>query len=365
MGEPITVSEYEAAARDTLTASAFDYYASGANDELALRNNRDAFDRISLAYRVLVDVSTRDPSTQVLGASLRSPVFVSPTAFHKMAHPDGELATVRAAGRAGTVMVLSSLSNTDVEDVVAAATGPVWFQLYVYKDRNATAALVQRAVDAGCKAIVLTVDAPLLGQRERDVRNRFHLPEGLSVKNMLPAGYGTVGEQPTESGLAAYFAQLIDPSLCWDDIAWLRSLSSLPLLIKGIVRPDDARRAVETGADGIVVSNHGGRQLDTSIATIDALGPIVDAVGDAVDVLVDGGIRRGTDVVKALGMGAKAVGVGRPVLWGLAANGEAGVLGVLELLRRELDLAMALCGAPSLATLTRDLLAPPSSCATK
>ncbi|MBL4689417.1 MAG: alpha-hydroxy-acid oxidizing protein [Nannocystaceae bacterium] len=356
MAELINVADYQKLARERLHAHAFDYYASGANDGMTLRETRRAYDRIELAYRVLVDVATRDQQTQVLGTAIDTPLFVSPTAFHKMAHPDGELATVRAAGAAGTIMVLSSLSNTDVEAVVAAASGPVWFQLYVYRDREATAALVQRAVDAGCEAIVLTVDAPQLGQREADVRNRFHLPTGLSVKNMLPAGYGAVGETPQESGLAAYFASLIDPSLNWSDIAWLRSLSSLPLLIKGIVRADDARRAVQAGAEGIVVSNHGGRQLDTSIATIDALGPIARAVGEEIEVLVDGGIRRGTDIVKALALGAKAVGIGRPVLWGLAVDGEGGVAGVLALLRRELDLAMALCGAPNLAALTPDLL---------
>jgi 4-hydroxymandelate oxidase len=274
-----------------------------------------------------------------------------------MAHPDGELATVRAAGAAGTIMILSSLSNTDVEDVCAAATGPVWFQLYVYRDRAATEGLVRRAEAAGCDAIVLTVDAPLLGRRERDVRNRFHLPDGLTVKNMLPAGYGEVPMQADpESGLAAYFASLIDPSLDWDDVAWLRETTKLPLVLKGIVRADDAARAVRVGAAAIVVSNHGGRQLDTSVATIDALPAIAEAVAGRVDVLVDGGVRRGTDVVKALALGAKAVCVGRPVLWGLAVGGQGGVEHVLALLRDELDLAMALCGAPTVEAITPDLV---------
>ena len=354
---PINVLEYEALARERLDGAAFDYYVSGAHDEITLANNRSAFSRISLAYRVLVDVSERSMATSVLGMPVSMPLLVAPTAFHRMACAEGELATVRAAGAAGTIMILSSLSNTDVEDVVAAASGPVFFQLYVYRDRAATEALVQRAEAAGCKALVLTVDAPQLGTRERDVRNRFHLPEGLEVRNMLPAGYGYVVEQAAESGLAAYFASLIDPSLSWDDIAWLRSLTELPLLVKGVVRADDALRAVEHGAAGIVVSNHGGRQLDTSVATIDALAPIAEAVDGRAEILIDGGFRRGTDIVKALALGATAACIGRPILWGLATAGQAGAEHVLELLRAELDLAMALCGAPTVAELTDDLIA--------
>ena len=354
--EPINLLEYEAHAQQRLERNAFDYYVSGAHDELTLRDNRVAYDRRRLAYRVLVDVSERDPKTTVLGHPISLPVMIAPTAFHRMAHPDGECATVRAAGAAGTVMILSSLSNTPVEEVVAAATGPVWFQLYVYRDRKATEGLVRRAEAAGCKALVLTVDAPQLGRRERDVRNRFHLPEGLSVANMLPAGYGAVDEPPAESGLAAYFAGLIDPSLTWDDIAWLRELTELPLLLKGVVRADDAARAAEAGVAGIVVSNHGGRQLDTSIATIDALPSIVDAVAGRAEIVLDGGIRRGTDVIKAVALGAKAVCVGRPVLWGLAVDGQAGVERVLGILREEIDLAMALCGTPNVDSMTRDLV---------
>ncbi|MEM6994906.1 MAG: alpha-hydroxy acid oxidase [Myxococcota bacterium] len=357
MERPINLLDYEAAAKAALSGSAFDYYVSGALDERTLRDNRAAYDRIALAYRVLVDVAERDMKTTVLGTPVALPVLFSPTAFHGMACPDGELATVAAAGAQGTIMILSSLSNTNVEDVVAAATGPVWFQLYVYRDRAATEALVRRAEAAGCEAIVLTVDAPLLGRRERDVRNRFHLPDGLSVKNMLAAGYGSVAQPEAESGLAAYFASLIDPSLNWADIAWLRSLTALPLVLKGIVRGDDGARAVEAGAAAIVVSNHGGRQLDTSVATIDALPEVAAAVDGRIEILIDGGIRRGTDVLKAVGLGARAVCLGRPVLWGLATEGRAGAEHVLQLLRDELDLAMALCGTPTLADVTRDLIA--------
>ncbi|HZF11995.1 MAG TPA: alpha-hydroxy acid oxidase [Thermoanaerobaculia bacterium] len=357
--DPINIFELETVAREKLTREAYDYYASGAHDEVTLRDNRAAYDRLSLAYRVMVDVSRRDLRTTVLGQPVAMPILVAPTAFHQLADPEGERATVRAAGAAGTVMILSTLSNTPLEEVVAAASGPVWFQLYIYKDRKTTEGLVRRAEAAGCRALVLTVDAPLLGRRERDVRNRFRLPPGIFVANVLPAGYGEVPSALGDSGLAAYVASLLDPALSWRDVAWLQSITQLPVLVKGIVRPDDACRAAEAGAAGIVVSNHGGRQLDTSPATIDVLPEIVDALaarGHRIEILVDGGVRRGTDVVKALALGARAVLVGRAVLWGLSYNGEAGVAYALKLLRDELDLAMALVGTPTVADITRDLV---------
>ena len=358
--EPVNLFELEALAREKLSRESFDYYASGAQDEVTLRENRAAYDRLSLAYRVLVDVSRRDLTTTVLGQPVAMPVLVAPAAFQRLAHPEGELGTVRAAGAAGTVMILSTLSNTPLEEVVAAATGPVWFQLYVYRDRQATEGLVRRAELAGCRAIVLTVDAPVIGRRERDVRNRFHLPPGLSAANLLPVGYGDLPPDAIDSGLAAYVSALIDPSLSWRDIAWLRSITRLPLVIKGIVRPDDALRAAEAGAAAVIVSNHGGRQLDTAPATIEVLPEIAEALrGTPVEVFVDGGVRRGTDIVKALALGAQAVLVGRPVLWGLAIGGEAGVTAALGLLRNELDLAMALAGAPTVADITRDLVRAP------
>lgn len=356
-GGALNTRELEQLARERLTSLAFDYYASGAHDEHTLRDNVDAWARVPLHYRVLVDVSARDTTTTVLGQHVAMPILVAPTAFHKLACPEGELATVRAASRAGTVMVLSSLSNTRVEDVCAAATGPVWFQLYVYRDRAATAALVARAEAAGARALVLTVDAPLLGRRERDVRNRFHLPPGLSVENMSAEGHGVVELQKAESGLAAYVAEKLDPSLQWKDVAWLRSITRLPVLVKGLVRPDDALRAIDHGASGIVVSNHGGRQLDGAPATASVLGSIADAVQGRIEVLVDGGVRRGADVLRALALGARAVLVGRPVLWGLAVSGADGVASVLERLRDELRQAAALAGAASLAEITRDLVA--------
>ncbi len=353
----MSLLDLERLALERLPPLARDYYASGADDELTLRDNRAAFDRLPLHYRVLVDVAARDLSTTVLGQPVAMPVLVAPTAFHRLAHPLGELATARAAAAAGTVMILSTLSNTAVEEVVAASSGPVWFQLYVYRDRGVTEALVRRVEAAGCRALVLTVDAPVLGRRERDARNRFQLPPGLSIENMLPAGLGDLPPGAQDSGLAAYFASMIDPSLSWRDLDWLRGITRLPVLIKGLVRPDDARRAAAAGVAGVVVSNHGGRQLDTAPATIDVVARIADAVGDRLEVLMDGGVRRGTDVVKALALGARAVLLGRPILWGLALDGEAGVAQVLATLREELDRAMALCGCPTVAAIGRDLVA--------
>jgi 4-hydroxymandelate oxidase len=356
--EPLNLRDLEQLARKRLPQMAWDYYASGADDEIALHRNVSAYSEIALHYRVLVDVATRSLETTVLGQRVAMPILVAPTAFHKLAHEDGELASVRAAGDAGTTFILSTLSNTAIESVIAAASSPVWFQLYVYKDRGATEALVRRVEAAGARALVLTVDAPYLGRRERDVKNRFALPADLGIENLHAAGYARLPAASGDSGLAAYVADLLDPSLTWSAIEWLRSLTQLPILVKGIVRADDAARAVEHGAAGVVVSNHGGRQLDASPATISVLPRVVDAVAGRGEVYVDGGIRRGADVIKALALGARAVLVGRPVLWGLAAGGREGVATALGILRRELDLAMALCGCPDVASITRDLIAP-------
>jgi 4-hydroxymandelate oxidase len=355
--DPINLRDFERIAAERLPQLAWDYYRSGACDEITLARNEQAFCEIALRYRVLVDVSRRDPSVTLLGRKLELPVLIAPTAFHKLAHPDGELASARAAGEAGTTFVLSTLSNTPVEQVVAACAGDVWFQLYVYRDRGATAALVERVRAAGCKALVLTADAPLLGRRERDERNAFALPPGLAIENAHGERERGLPARAAESGLARYFAELLDPALTWNDVDWLCGIAGMPLLIKGIVRADDALRAIEHGAAGVIVSNHGGRQLDTALATIEALPAVAGAISGRLPILLDGGIRRGTDVIKALALGASAVLLGRPVLWGLAAGGQQGVARVLGLLRAELDLAMALCGAPTRADITRDLIA--------
>lgn len=353
--------DYEAQAVNRLSPMAWDYYASGAWDEVTLRENRAAFERIRLRPRMLVDVSQRDLSVKLFGRSLSMPILVAPMAFQCLAHPDGELATAEAAARLGTAMVLSTLSTKSMEDVATYAAQEIfgkagqWFQLYVHRDRGLTKALVERADDAGFTALCLTVDAPMLGQRERDRRNRFTLPAEMELANLTTLEDLDIPQRHQESGLFAYFMEQINPALTWQDLEWLQSLSSLPLVVKGVLRGDDALRAVEYGAKGIIVSNHGGRQLDGAIATIDALEEVVQAVNGQADVLVDGGIRRGTDVLKALALGAKAVLVGRPVLWGLAVAGAAGVQQVLELLRDELDLAMALSGCPNLQAIDASL----------
>jgi len=346
--EPANLRDFEALARGRLPESVFGYYAGGAGDETTLAENEAAWRRVALQPRVLVDVAERSTATRVLGADVSMPVLVAPMAFQRLAHPDGELATARAARAAGTVMCLSSLSTTPMEEVVAAASpSPVWFQLYVFRDHAVTESLVRRAETAGCRALVVTMDAPLLGRRERDVRSGFGLPDGMFVANLVGFGRGELPPHARGSGLAAYFEQQLDTSLAWEDVEWLRGLTELPVLLKGVLRSDDARRAVDAGAAGVIVSNHGGRQLDGAVATAAALPSIVEAVGARGEVLVDGGIRRGVDVVRAMALGARAVLLGRPVLWGLGAGGEAGVARVLELLRAEIDLALALCGCRS------------------
>ena len=353
----VNLADYEARAREVLSGPVLDYYDGGANDEITLAQNTAAFGRVPLFFRVLRGTDVRDTTTTVLGFPISMPILAAPVALLGMAHAEGDAAAARATTAAGSIFVLSTLSSTPVEQVVEAASGPVWFQLYVSQDRGVCEALVRRVEAAGCSALEVTVDAPLLGRRERDVRNAFALPEGLWAPNL----YGDpsrVPEATRESPLAVAFATSIDPGLTWEDLAWLRSVTALPVIVKGIVRADDARRAADEGAAGIVVSNHGGRQLDTSPATIDALAAIADAVGDSVEVLLDGGVRRGTDVIKALALGARAVQIGRPILWGLASEGASGVAGVFGILHQELDLAMALCGCRSIADITRDLVEP-------
>ncbi|HVE79906.1 MAG TPA: alpha-hydroxy acid oxidase [Gemmatimonadaceae bacterium] len=347
--------EAEALARSRLPRDTYDYFAGGANDEVTLRENEAAWGRVALRYRVLTGAGPRDLSTTVLGQPVALPVLIAPTAYQRLAHPEGELATARAADAAGTVMVLSTLATTAVEVVRSATRQPLWFQLYIYRDRGATSALVERAEAAGCDALVLTVDAPVLGRRERDVRNRFHLPMGVDVGHAVGTG---LHAPPTtdDSRIAQHFAEQMDDALSWRDVEWLRGMTQLPVVVKGVVRGDDARLAAYHGAAAVVVSNHGGRQLDTAVATARALPEVVDALAGRCEVLVDGGVRRGTDVVKALAYGARAVMLGRPVLWGLAAGGEAGVRRVLSLLGEELDRALALCGCATPARVGRDLL---------
>ena len=353
----LNLLEIEAIAQGRMPKMFFEYFVSGAADEVTLRENRRVFDQLTLYPRVLQDVSSRDLSTVILGRKISFPVIIAPMAFQKLAHVEGELGIMGAADAMETIYCLSTLSTTSLEDVAIASDKSHWFQLYVFRDRGLTRELVERAERAGYGALVLTVDAPLLGRRERDVRNGFRLPDGLSASNLLGAEKGDVTSLHGNSALFEYIASQCDPSLSWSDLEWLRSITTLPIIVKGVLRTDDAERAVSHGAQGIVVSNHGGRQLDTAPAAISVLPRIVEAIADSrVEILVDGGFRRGTDVIKALALGAKAVMLGRPALWALAANGRQGVLDALSLLRDEIELSMALCGCSSLDNIGRDLL---------
>jgi 4-hydroxymandelate oxidase len=352
VNDSLTLDDFEQTARELLPQMVFDYYAGGAGDEWTLRENRRAFDRWVIRPRVLIDASQPDLRTTVLGQPLPFPILLAPTAFQRMAHDDGELATARAAASLGALMVVSTIATVSLEDIAETDVAR-WFQLYVLKDRDLTAELVKRADAAGYSALVLTVDAPFLGRRLRDERNRFTLPPGVSLANLAGAGLPV----SAGSGLSSFFLDRHDPTLNWESVGWLRSLSPLPLVLKGILTGQDARLAVDAGADAVIVSNHGGRQLDGAPATLDVLPEVVESVDGRMEVLVDGGVRRGTDVLKALALGARAVLVGRPYLWGLAVDGEAGVRRVLEVLRDELILAMILAGQPSVAGIERSLVA--------
>ncbi len=346
-------------ARAKVPRAAFDYIAGGAEDEVTLRRNREAFGHWVLRPRVLVDVSRRDTSTTVLGQRVSMPILVAPTALHGLVHPEGEVATARGTAAAGTLMVASTLTTRSLEEIAAVGPAPRWFQLYVYRDRRVTEALVRRAAAAGYHALCMTVDTPLAGHRERDERNSFTLPPGLSLRNFDGLGMDRFPGTPGGgSGLAAYSSQMFDPSVTWRDVEWLRGLSPLPVVVKGVMTAEDATLAVEHGVAGVAVSNHGGRQLDGSLGTLDALPAVVAAVRGRAEVYVDGGVRRGTDVLKALALGARAVLVGRPVLYGLALGGSEGVRATLEHLRSELDLALALTGRTAAGGIDGSLIQP-------
>jgi 4-hydroxymandelate oxidase len=353
----LNIDDYHRAACARLPKDVLDYYEGGALDEITLRENTAGWEQLKLYYHVLAGVGRRDLSTTILGQSISLPIGIAPMAFQKLACAAGEMATANAAKSVGILFILSSFSNTAMESVLPQAASPRWFQLYIYKDRAITEELVRRAEAAGAEAIVVTVDAPGLGTRERDVRNSFRLPDNLAVENLVPLGKGNF-PKVTGSGLAAYVRENFKSDLKFEDLDWLCGCTRLPIVVKGVCRGDDARRAAEHGAKAVVVSNHGGRQLDTAPATCEALSAVAGAVGDLCEIYVDGGIRRGSDVLKAIALGARAVLIGRPILWGLCVGGEQGASNVLEILRRELDEAMLLCGCAKLGDINRSLLSP-------
>lgn len=363
-----SVGDLRALAKRALPGGVFDYFDGAAEDEWSLANNSRAFDDVRLEPRVLVDVSAIDTSTTIMGQQVPYPLALSPTGFTRIAHPDGELAVARAAGDARLPYTLSTLGTRSIEETAAAATGPMWYQLYVWRDRGLSRELVQRARDAGYRAIMLTVDTAVFGRRERDVRRGFTLPPKIGLDTFVdgvrhprwtwrflrsePITFSAVAGRAELDGtrainLSAYVNSQFDPTLSWRDVEWIREESGLPLMLKGIQCVEDARTAASLGIDAIALSNHGGRQLDGSPAPIELLPPVMDAVGDSIEVLVDGGIRRGGDVVKAVALGARAAMCGRPYLYGLGAGGEMGVRWVIDHLTQGISRTMALVGATS------------------
>src|SRR5262245_29356214 len=355
-GQAVSLRELEFEARKLLDPVVYDFVAGGAEDEVTLRANDAAFARISLVPRVLCGKGTPDLAITLLGRPTTMPVLIAPTAFHRLAHPDGECATARAAAAAGVIMITSMASTMAIEEVAAAARGKaagagpsLWFQLYIQPDLGFTEAIIRRAEAAGCNTLAVSVDSATFGRRERDERNGFHdLPPGMRCENLRGPIAGGKSVRPRDIVFSA--------ELSWKHIEWLRRTTRLKIVLKGVMHPADARLAVEAGIDALVVSNHGGRQLDTVPAAIELLPAIRDAVSGRVPLLIDGGIRRGTDIVKALALGASAVAIGRPVFWGLVVAGEEGVTQVLEMLRSELVRALTLCGCGSPGDVSPDLL---------
>jgi len=343
----VNVFDFDPVCKANAPKPAYDYVSGGAWDEWTMRRNREGFERITFRPRFLVEVDKLDVSTTLFGQKLAMPIFVAPTGTHSLLHKEGELATARGAGAAGAPMIVSTSSSYPIDKIAAAAGGPLWFQLYTGPDRDSTREKVERAVDAGCKAVCVTVDAPYFAPRERDIRNRLErdVPERAARRR-------AEAQISQPYGLPARF----QAGLNWKFIEELCGYARVPVLVKGVLTPEDAELSVRHGAAGVLVSNHGGRFLDFAPSTIEVLPEIVDAIGAKVPVLIDGGFRRGTDILKALAVGAKAVCVGRPPLWGLGAFGEAGVRRVMEILQRELAWAMALAGRPTIHTVDRSLI---------
>lgn len=351
----VAVADYESLARERMDEAAWAWLEGGAADETSLRANRLAFDRLRLLPRVLADMDGAHTRLELFGETYEHPVFLAPVAFQQLAHPEGELATVQAASAMRAGMVVSTQAGVALEALAREAGSPLWFQLYIQPDREFTVALVRRAEAAGYRALVVTVDAPVSGVRNREQRSGFALPAGVAAVNLQ--GMRSLPPQTVRAGDSPLLASpLVASAPTWEDLAWLRSSTRLPILLKGILAPDDARRALDEGMAGVIVSNHGGRVLDTVPASIEALPDIAGAVGGRMPLLLDGGIRRGTDILKALALGASAVLVGRPLMHGLAAAGALGVAHVLHILRTELEMAMVLCGRKSLAEIDASLV---------
>lgn len=350
----LCLEDFRAIAAQRLDRDVWDFVEGGADDERTVAANIAAFDRYRVLPRVMTDVSTVDTSTTLFGTVVATPLAVAPTAYHRLVDPDGEVATARGAGAAGALFVVSMFASRTLEEIAAAASGPLWLQLYWLRRRDVMAALIERAEAAGYEALVLTADLPRMGRRRRDIRNSFVIGGGVAAVNIDATEMAAAHRhEPGSSAIAAHSAQAIDPSLTWSDLSFIREHTRLPLVVKGILIAADAARAVDAGVDAILVSNHGGRQLDGVVAGIDALGEVVDAVGGACPVFFDSGVRRGTDTFTALALGASAVLLGRPPLWGLACDGATGVAAVLRQATLDLEHVMALAGIATLGGIDR------------
>jgi 4-hydroxymandelate oxidase len=350
-----TLDDFESLAMQYMSPAAFEYVAGGAGSDQTVIRNRTAFNRLAILPRVLQDVSRIDTRLSLFGKSHEFPILLAPTGYHKLVHAVGEMATVEGANESGALLVAALFATVSYEHMRSRSRQGMWFQLYVQKDRNFTRDLVDRALAAGCEAFCVTVDVPVSGPRDRELRAGFQLPLGIERANLSALGPELAAGSHRPHGRNIYSATHAADAT-WDDIDWLRSLISKPLLLKGIMHPDDAAIAYNLGCDGIMLSNHGGRSLDTVIATIEALPRIVDRLQDRIPVILDGGVRRGVDIFKALALGAKAVMIGRPYLYGLAVGGSDGVCRVIEILRTELEMTMALAGCRCLTEIKKDRL---------
>jgi isopentenyl diphosphate isomerase/L-lactate dehydrogenase-like FMN-dependent dehydrogenase len=339
--QPINLFDFEAVAKERLPKEEYDYIAGGATDEISVDRNRRAYASWAFRPRVLRDVSALDLSTTALGTKVRLPVLIAPCGGHKRAHPDGEAATYRAAAACGSILAVSANSNTSFEELAKAANGHLWVQLYPFRDKAMTTEWLQRAKDSGYKAVVVTLDSQWPPKRERNIRNNYRRSRGVNYPKAS-------AETPRPAGRAGEGS---DPAATWKDLEWIKSASDLPVVAKGIMTGEDVELCAEVGADGAIVSNHGGRHLDNTLATVEVLSEAVAAAKGKMEIFLDGGIRRGADVVKAIALGAKAVFIGRPLFWGLAVGGEQGVVRVLEILREEIEITMAKCGRPTIASI--------------
>ena len=349
-----SLSEYEEDAKLKIDPAVYDYIAGGAGSEQTLRNNEAIFSLVRIIPRMLVGVDMPDTGIELLGSRLSTPILIAPMAFHKLVHPEGEVATARAAKSQGIISIASTMSTINLEAIAPENPDLSWFQIYVFKNRNITKNLIHRAQKAGYKALVVTVDVPQMGIRKRDIKNQFKLPAHLQ-----PANFIDFNNKSTKETVISFTATTFDSKLTWDDITWLQSITTLPIIIKGILAPEDVKIALNYNVAGIILSNHGGRQTDSAVTALEMLPEAVNIIQGRIPLMIDGGIRCGTDVFKALSLGANAVLIGRPILWGLASGGQLGVQNIIDLLQKELVLTMQFCGCKNINEITNNYVRAP------